>query len=806
MSDPKSKTRPWQHAVDRRTVLKGMAVGGGALLVGQASAINGILPAYGTEQLLSTADSEGLLQVVVKNGIILRVESLDYPNNEASPMGLAWAHRQYAPDRILYPMVRADWAPGGGGDRTTRGKPNYKRVSWSQALDLVANELKRVKSTYGNEALHASSGWQTAGNFNTKGGQIGRFYGLFGGYTNRIGNKSYACWQWAAPYSWGTIFPQDSMADTLQNSKGFIFWASNPMNVYKVRASSYKRMRDWIWKLKQNGIRIVTIDPLFTETAALSDEWLPIRPGSDGALMAAMAYVMVSGNHHDQAFIDKYAIGFEPFRKYIMGESDGQPKTPEWAATKTDLSAAKIRELATFYATTKGVKIGSARGIQRQDHGEQNVRMLIALATIKGEFGLPGGGMSFDIPGSAGNGDAKVKGKGPAGFPGAENPVTQVIIQQKFADSILNAPVTYNHDGTAYPYPEPGKSEIKLIHTVGDTSTVLNQHDQINLNLKALQKIETIITQDSWWTPAARMADIVLPINTLFERNDMTRFWRYVVYQHQIVEPLGEARSDFEVFRDLADRLGFKDKFTLGRDTEDAWLRFLYSSADLGMTYDQFKQQGYVKLPVDDTPYVAFSEFRANPALNPLGTPSGKFEIHSAKIDSYHYDDCPGTPQWMEPVEWLGSPKTGTYPLHLLTPHPLWRRHSSYDDVDSLRKNSKINGFEPLTINSEDAKARGIVSGDLVRVFNDRGQAVCAADVTDDVRPRVVILHEGSWYRPAEPGTIGSIDRGGCANMFTRQTGTSQLAQGPVVGSNLVQIEKYQGSIQPNDYAPIKAS
>ena len=762
-------------------------------------------PPAGTEQVLTSADSEGLINVHVKDGRIFRLSSLNYPENEAAPMALNWHHRVYAPDRILYPMVRRDWKPG-GGNPMTRGVPSYRRVSWAEAFDLVARELERVKGRYRNEAILGSviGGWQTAGNLHTKVGQVSRFLGLYGGYTSLIGNKSYACWQWGAPYSWGQMYPDDSMADTLANTTLFIFWASDPIDCLKVRAPSYARIREWVKTMKQRGIKLITIDPVYTETAEISDEWIPIRPGGDSALMAAMAYVMISENLYSKAFVDTYTYGFEPFRQYVMGETDKQPKTPEWAARLTDIPADRIRALAHQYAQTPRVKISCARGIQRNDHGEQQVRMLITLAALKGEFGLPGGGLSFEIPGFAGAGDARVRGRGPDLFPGVQNPVTQIILDQQFANAVLNAPVTMHHNGKTYQYPQPGKSELKLIYWVG--GAVLNQHDQINLTLQALQKIETIIVQDSWWTPTARMADIVLPINTLFERNDITQFWRYVVYQHKIIEPLGESKSDFEVFTELAARLGFKDKFTMGMETEDAWLRKLYSVAQIPMSYERFREVGSYELPVDEAPYVAFADFRRDPAGHPLNTPSGKIEIYSETIAKYGYADCPPTPQWMEPFEWLGSAKTQQYPLHLINKHPQWRRHSSYDNVETLHQFSKVRGHEPVWINPKDAAARAVKTGDIVRVFNDRGQVLAAAVVTQQVRPQVVVLHQGAWYRPEEPGKIGALDRGGCVNTLTAQRGTSQLAQGPVCHTGLVQIEKYFGGARPNDWAPVQPS
>ena len=772
-----------------------------------ASSTDLILPPAGSEQILTTADSEGLINVHLRDGQVIGVSSLDAPNNLASPMGLAWYQRAIASDRILYPMIRADWKPGGsGGDRATRGQPKYRRASWDEALDLVAGELKRVKTSYGNEAILGAvvGGWQTAGALHAKISQFNRFLGLYGGFTSLIGNKSYACWQWAAPYSLGVQYPDDSMADTIENTNAVIFWASDPMDCLKVRAISYGRTRSWITRLKERGVKLITIDPLFTETARVSDQWIAIRPGTDVALMAAMAYHLIAEKKAATAFLNSHTVGYEPFRKYIMGESDGVKKTPEWASKITDLPVKQITALAQLYANTPKVKISASRGIQRCDHGEQSVRMMITLALLKGEMGLPGGGLTFEIPGFAGQGDARVKGRGPASFPAVANPVTQVILDQQYADALLKAPLTMNHNGKTYTYPQQGKSECKLAYWAG--GSMLNQHDEVNRNLEAMTKFETIIVHDSWWTPAARAADIVLPIACLFERNDITQFWRYVVYQHKIMEPVGEARTDFDIFKELSKRLGFYDQFIMGMETEDAWLRKLLSLSDVKLSYEELQKVGYYELPVDDTPYVAFEAFRKDPKANPLKTPSGKFEIHSETIASYKYADCPGTPQWMEPFEWLGGAKAAQYPLHLVNKHPPYRRHSSYDNVQALHQFSKVRGYEPVYINPKDAAERGIATGDIVRVFNDRGAVLCGALVTASMRERVVIIHEGSWYAPAEPGKIGSLDRGGCASTLTAQRGTSQLAQGPVCHDGLVQVEKYAGEAKPNEYAPIASA
>lgn len=812
MSDKdENKQSMFGKEITRRIFLKGSAalgvaaVAGPGLMVPRAKGEE-MIPPMGSEGVFTTASLEGLLNVHVKDGRIIRLSSFDAPNIYASLMALAWDRRIYAPDRILYPMKRVDWKPNGGGNRETRGQERYVRISWEEAYHLVANELAGVKSRYGNEAIlgEVIAGWGSSGNFHNKRGQINRFLGLFGGFTKLLGEKSSACYRWAAPYSIGTLFLPHSPGDVLKNSRLVIFWASDPLRTCWPAAMSSvpgSQVRDWVHNLKRSGKSIIVIDPVYTETARIADQWIGIRPGTDSALMAAMAYWMFKNELYDKKFIDEYTVGFEPFRVYVMGETDGVPKTPQWAERITGVSVSVIEKLAREFATTPQAFLCPGFGLQRQDYGEQQVRMIMTLAAMRGEIGLPGGGMGVFHVSYVGRW-TEVKGRGPAGLPGVRNPVTQQILEQHFAYSLLQPPVTFNHNGTRYRYPEPGKSEIKLIYWVGGSS--LNQHDEINLTLKALRVPETIIVQDAWWTPGARLADIVLPVNTIFERNDVSSFGKYVMFQPKIIESLGESKSDYDIFAELAGRLGFKDKFTLGLD-EEGWLRNLYDAAGLRLSFEKFKEKGFYMLESDSTSHVAFAAYREDSRANPLNTESGKIEIFSKKIASFGYKDCPPTPQWMEPSEWLGSKKAEVYPLHLISNHPKRRRHSSYDNCDTLHAESKINGFEPLYIHAKDAASRGINTGDVVRVFNDRGQVLAAAHVTNGLVPGVVLLEEGSWYSPIEPGKIGSLDRGGSVNALTRQASTSQLAQGPVSHTGLVEVEKYAGPpVQPNSYAPIE--
>ncbi len=251
----------------------------------------------------------------------------------------------------------------------------------------------------------------------------------------------------------------------------------------------------------------------------------------------------------------------------------------------------------------------------------------------------------------------------------------------------------------------------------------------------------------------ARMADIVLPITTSLERNDIgasTRD-RFLVKMEKAVEPVGEARNDFDVFAALAKRFGALQAFTEGRD-ESAWLRHLYdtsraSASDVGVNlpdFESFWQRGYAEVTQPNEPFVMFADFREDPHAHPLKTPSGRIEIFSEKIASFRYDDCPGHPMWLEPAEWLGSSKTRRYPLHLLSNQPRSRLHSQLDCA-SVSRATKIAGREPVWINRDDAAARDISDGDVVRVFNDRGAILAGAFLTDAMRPGVLQLATVSW-------------------------------------------------------------
>jgi biotin/methionine sulfoxide reductase len=243
--------------------------------------------------------------------------------------------------------------------------------------------------------------------------------------------------------------------------------------------------------------------------------------------------------------------------------------------------------------------------------------------------------------------------------------------------------------------------------------------------------------------------------------------------------------------------------FTEQRD-EAAWLRHLYDEARTTWTragietpdFDEFWEQGFVELPAPERPFVLFEDFRNDPRKNPLHTPSGKVELVSETIGGFGYDDCPAHPVWMEPKEWLGAPLARRFPLHLLSFQPATRLHGQLDQ-GRVSLSSKVAGREPILIGPQDAAARGLATGDVVRVFNDRGACLAGVVVREGILPGVVAMATGAWFDPLVPGQPGAICVHGNPNVLTRDEGTSRLGQGPVAQSCLVEIERWTGDLPP---------
>jgi len=706
------------------------------------------------------ANHNCLLKLHVRNGVIIRIETDDgeEPQLRACARGHSQRQRVYSPDRLKYPMKRVG----------ERGEGKFERISWDEALDKIASEMKRIKAQYGPGAFVNA---QYAGEFGLQWPAVGRLMNMFGGSLSWWGGASLEGHYYAAQATYGSRGAARGFPDPT-NSRLIIMWAWNPANNhFKVNSSLYMS------QIKERGARFVCVDPRYTMSAALyADEWIPLIPGTDAAMLIAMAYVMITENLHSQKFLDTYTVGFDKYKEYVLGKEDGIAKTPAWAEAITGVPAATIARLAREYATTKPATLLLGLGPARTAYGEQFSRAAHVLLAMTGNIGTPGSETDLitadigDVP------TRRAFGKGrnpfdydpdasPPAIEGSEDRYQSVdvsqssrmgssldpdfksrrrILQAKLYDAIL--------EGKAGGYP----SDIKMVWV--NCANTLNQLPNTNKGVRAFKKLEFIVVSEQLMTPTAKFADILLPVKSHFERDNI--YGRGALfYCKQAISPMFECRSDFEICCDLAKRLGIEN---YSDKTEEEWWRWQMGGEETKKhipDFEAFKKKGFYKPPPSERAW-SFRRQIEEPRNNPFPTPSGKIEIYSQTIADLHNPEIPPIPKYMETWESRNDPLAKKYPLQLITTHFKLRAHSNFGNVPWLTQ------LEPqrVTINTADAEARGICDGEEVRIFNDRGEIIIPAFVTETIMPGVVCISEGAWYNPDKDG----IDRGGCPNVLTK--------------------------------------
>ena len=804
---------PTQQTLTRRRFLGDTAALGVLGAVAPGLLAPGAARAAVPDGEVLTASHWGAFTASVKDGRWTAVRGWDR-DPQPTPMLEGVMDSVYSPTRIKYPMVRrAFLEQGAGAEVETRGADDFVRVSWDQALELVVSELKRVEETYGPTGTYAGSyGWKSPGKLHNCQNLLRRMLNLKGSYVNSAGDYSTGASQVIMPHVMGTleVYEQQTTWPVLAESTDLlVFWGADPMVTNQIGwiipdHGAYPGMADF----KATGKPVICIDPVRTETCDFfGAEWIAPRPQTDVAMMLGIAHTLYSEGLHDGEFLEDYTAGFDLFLPYLTGESDGTPKTAEWAAEICDVPADRLKDLARRFAQGTTM-LASGWSLQRQHHGEQRHWMLVTLASMLGKIGLPGGGFGLSYHYSNGGSPAANGpvlpgitdgGKAVEGAAWLTESGAATIPLARVVDMLENPGQDFDFNGKREKYPE-----VKMTYWVGGNPFA--HHQDRNRMVEAWKKFETVIVQDFQWTATARFADIVLPATTSYERNDIEQYGDYslkaIIAMKKVVDPVFEARSDFDIFAEISDRLGKKQEFTEGKSEMD-WIREFYEEArkQAGIKqvempdFDGFWEQGFVEFPVTDAGrgFVRYADYREDPLLEPLGTPTGKIEIYSKNIEKMGYDDCPPHPTWMEPAERLDGPGA-QFPLHVATSHPRGRLHSQLCGT-SFRRTYTIAEREPCLINSEDAAARGIADGDVVRVFNDRGQMLAGARVTDAIRPGVIRVNEGGWYDPVGPGTPGTLDAYGDVNNLTVDIGTSKLAQGNCGHTAIADVEKFTGEL-----------
>lgn len=707
--------------------------------------------------------------------------------------GRSMRRRVYNPDRLKYPMLRVG----------KRGEGKFKRISWDEAFDLISNNLKRIIKEYGNEAIYLNYGTGTLGGTVTRSwppgkSLIARLMNCCGGYLNHYGDYSSAQIAAGLNYTYGGWAEGNSPTDIV-NSKLVVMFGNNPGET-RMSGGGVTYLLEQAREL--SNTRMIVIDPRYTDTAAgREDQWLPIRPGTDAALAAGLAYVLISENLVDKPFLDKYCVGYDEttlpagapanghYKAYILGQgADATAKTPVWAAKITGIPADRIVQLGREIGSAKPAYICQGWGPQRHANGEIASRAIAMLAILTGNVGISGGNSGareggYEIP--------FVR------MPTLDNPVKTSISMFLWTDAIeRGTEMTAKRDGVR------GKDKldvpIKFIWNYA-SNCLINQHSEINRTHDILQdekKCEMIVVIDNHMTSSAKYADLVLPDCTASEQMDFcldasSGNMGYVIFASQAIKPRFECKTIYDMTSEIARRMGVEARFTEGRDQEQ-WLRYLYQQSRSAVPalpeFEQLQAQGIFKQRDPDGHFVAYKDFRADPIAHPLTTPSGKIEIYSAALAQLAAtwelpagDVIDPLPVYSAGFENYDDPLNKKYPLQLTGFHYKARTHSTYGNVDVL----KAANPQEIWINPIDASARGIHHGDIIKVFNDRGELHINAKVTPRMMPGVVGLSEGAWYSPDG----NRIDQAGSINVLTTQR-PSPLAKGNPSHTNLVQVAR----------------
>jgi anaerobic dimethyl sulfoxide reductase subunit A len=696
------------------------------------------------------------LKVTVEAGRITHITN--HPDYLCCTKGHALRSTVYDPTRLRYPMKRAG----------ERGEGQFSRISWDEALYIYAGKIRQTSGHYGSDAIlfYPARGTMGLARLAPK----VRFANLLGMVTVWgslcIANKTSV-----APMMYGTMNTESDL-QTIKDSKLAIIWGYGFADSNRRVDFAGEGMRTMM-DAREKGTRIVVIDPFCSQTAGKADQWIPIMPGTDGAMALAMANVIINRGLYDKDFVARHVSGFEEFQQHV------QKYTPAWAAKITGVPAKVITELAVEYATQQPAALFPGDGPSRVGRDpSQWVLACGALAAITGSLGRPGtnatAGFGFNKGFKLGNLAAAEKNK-----------VTVQVNECQIADAILTGKAIQ---------PDYKVAPVSIRMLICHGSSVINQTGDSNKIAKSLKKLDYIICADHFMTPFARYADLLLPATTTFEGNDAgfyAQAGHAVVYGEKCIEPMYECRSDLEMWAAVAERLGIGAEYH--SDWKDVdWMRETLKVSVpgplAGITLERLQKEKVVL--VGPRPFIPFQEQVKEG--KPFPTKSGKIELYSKTMEAR---GLPPLPTYLDEFENPRHPLAKKYPLAICTPHSVAWLHS--------RSNNRwVNDLFPVDvfINPADAARRKIKSGDMVRIFNDRGATERRAKLSERVPAGVIAMHQGPWYKPAADSTPanataalagdpGGVDRGGGVNTVTSDS-IDRVGGAATYNSTLVEVKR----------------
>ncbi|MBW1768169.1 MAG: molybdopterin-dependent oxidoreductase [Deltaproteobacteria bacterium] len=762
------------------------------------------------------------------------------------PFTLAYKNRINSPNRVMYPLKRVDWDPDGERNTEKRGESRYERITWDEATDIIASELKRVQKKYGpTSVLLQGDGHGETKTVHAAHGCPRKLLRLAGGYTFQVRNPdSWEGWYWGAKHVWGwepvgKQADQRNMVPEIANNSGMLFfWGCDPESTpWGWGGQTVSQLCYWFTEL---GIKQVYVCPdVNYGTAVHADKWIPIKPGTTSALQLAIAHVWMTEGSYDKEYVATHVVGFDKFEDYVLGREDGTPKEPVWASGITGIPSRTIKALARAWASTATSLVhGNGGNMVRGPYAHESARLEVCLLGMQGlgkpgcnvwstiEWGLFGQwndppkwdfGKTICVPRHALYPDLAPTNRGGFDEPGYPD---QIIPKPLIHKAILDPPLKWYGCSSSnfpvedqfkqYKYPNDGCSEIHMIWT--DSPSLMTCWNDSNYLSEAFRspKIEFIVAQHPWIENDCEYADIILPVVTKFEVDDIgvdnyTAEFGTLYLDPKCVEPKGESRSDYEAVCAVAEKMGLLEEYTEGKSV-DEWIKNGYETCGVKdmVSWEEFKEKGHFVIPNDQEPetkdVVGMRKFYEDPENNPLRTPSGKLEFYSQRLADNFPDDMERRPLpgWVEKGiyhdERLSSKRAKKYPFLTLSNHPRWRVHSQHDDMQWLREmeTNKIIGpdgyaYQTMWLHPDDAEKKGIKHRDIVNIFNERGGVLAGAYVTERTMPGIVYIDHGARYDPIVPG---KLDRGGAINTITPRNTTSKNATGMVSGEFLVDVER----------------
>ncbi len=762
------------------------------------------------------------------------------------PLSLSYKKRVYSKNRIPFPMKRLDWDPAGERNQQNRGKSKYVRISWDEATQLIADEIKRVHDTYGplsilvqgdghgeTKYVHGTHGCQT------------HLLSKIGDYTLQARQPdSWEGWYWGAKHIWGMDplgqqnFQNNVIKDIAENGDAVLFWGADPETTpWGWGGQMASRICFWFTEL---GVKQIHIAPDVNYTNAVhADTWIPVLPNTDAALQLAIAYTWLTEGTYDAEYLATHAVGFENFAYYVLGGEDGIPKTPKWAAKKCGVPSYTIKALARYWAKS-AVSIAHCNGgsFIRSAFAHEPARLEVALLGMQ-SLGKPGANQFkfiewalFGLPDVTPMPlSTEIPNCSPA-FRGREASVKPCIIPKTMIpEAIMNPPVQwYGHIAAGLPredqfigpltFPLDGKERLHMIWSDAPCwGTCWNGGFKIQDAIRH-PSIECVVVQHPWMENDCLFADIILPVNTKFEEEDIgtdsdNGQFNVVYYEKRAIKPLFESLSDLEAVEEVAKKLekfggiyeGCHHRMMDGGKTAEDFIRagFENTGAARKMTFEEFKEKQYFPFPTRedwaDLP-AGLIRFHDDPEGHPLSTPSGKLEYYSTALAEIFPDDAirGPVPKWIEEgdghQERISSKRAREYPFLIVSNHPRWRVHANHDDVTWLREipTCKVDGpdgykYEPVWVNPVDAVKLGLKSGDIARIYNERGAVLGGVIVSERIMPGAIYQDHGARVDPIIPGS-GGFDRGGANNLIAPYPTTSKNAHGEVTSGYLVNIEK----------------